>query len=83
MSSMVSSMAALALPPPPGPGAASLIGERVGRYVITRELARGGMGVVYEAVHESIGVSLVVCLDSGAGNYDQLTLPSLGFRTSR
>ncbi len=32
-----------------------LLGERVGTYIITRELARGAMGVVYEAMHETIG----------------------------
>ncbi|MCS6915986.1 MAG: serine/threonine-protein kinase [Myxococcales bacterium] len=51
----MSSVAGLVLPPPPAPSAHSLIGVRLGRYVITRELARGGMGVVYEAVHEHIG----------------------------
>ncbi|WP_163992864.1 serine/threonine-protein kinase [Pyxidicoccus caerfyrddinensis] len=33
----------------------ALLGALVGQYRITRELARGGMGVVYEAVHEAIG----------------------------
>ncbi len=32
-----------------------MVGERIGKYVVTKELARGGMGVVYEAVHETIG----------------------------
>lgn len=30
-------------------------GERLGPYRITRKLAEGGVGVVYEAVHESMG----------------------------
>ena len=29
--------------------------ERVGEFRIVREIGRGGMGVVYEAVHESLG----------------------------
>lgn len=33
----------------------SLIGQRLGQYRIIREIGRGGMGVVYEAVHAVIG----------------------------
>jgi serine/threonine-protein kinase len=32
-----------------------LVGTLVGQYRITREIARGGMGVVYEAIHDVIG----------------------------
>jgi len=39
----------------PQGAARSLIGQRIGRYVVQRELARGGMGVVYEATHEELG----------------------------
>src|SRR5438128_931266 len=37
------------------PASASMLGRRIGTYRITREIGRGGMGVVYEAIHESIG----------------------------
>jgi hypothetical protein len=44
-----------AIAPPPPESVSSLIGQRVGQYRIQRELGRGGMGVVYEAVHDKIG----------------------------
>jgi serine/threonine-protein kinase len=34
---------------------ADLIGKRIDKYEIVRLLGRGGMGAVYEAVHETIG----------------------------
>lgn len=37
----------------PGPG--SFVGEHLGEYRIVSEIARGGMGIVFEAVQESLG----------------------------
>lgn len=51
----------------------SLIGQRIGQYQITREIGRGGMGIVYEAVHAVIGQRVAVktlsaaLLDPGRG----------------
>lgn len=36
------------------------IGRRVGVYRILREIGRGGMGAVFEAVHESIGQRIAI-----------------------
>ena len=44
-----------------------LLGTLVGQYRITREVARGGMGVVYEAIHDVIGqrAAVKVLQDTG------------------
>ncbi len=39
---------------------ATLVGQRVGKYRVLREIGRGGMGAVYEAVHESIGQRIAI-----------------------
>lgn len=36
------------------------VGELAGSYRLTRELGRGGMGIVYEAVHEGLGQRVAV-----------------------
>src|SRR5215467_13942480 len=49
--------------------ASDLVGVTLaGRYRVTRELGHGGMGAVYEAIHERLGkrVAIKVLLDAGA-----------------
>ena len=38
----------------------TLVGQRVGKYRVLREIGRGGMGAVFEAVHESIGQRIAI-----------------------
>jgi serine/threonine protein kinase len=45
-----------------------LLKTLVGQYRITRELARGGMGVVYEALHEVIGQRAAVKVLQSTGD---------------
>lgn len=42
------------------PSMTNLLGQQIGNYRITRELGRGGMGVVYEAIHNAIGYRAAV-----------------------
>jgi CHASE2 domain-containing sensor protein len=52
--------AAAVWPPSEGPDAAAL--TRVGRYQIKRWIGSGGMGVVYEAIHDGLGHSVALKL---------------------
>ncbi len=44
------------------------IPEKIGKYVVSDEVARGGMGVVYKAVHPSLKRDVVIKKMSGRGS---------------
>lgn len=46
------------------------IGDRIGQYRISREIGRGGMGVIYEAIHTEIGRHAAIKLLSPGGADD-------------
>src|SRR5580658_3433296 len=39
-----------------------MIGQTIGKYRVTRQIGQGGMGAVFEAVHESIGQRVAIKL---------------------
>jgi formylglycine-generating enzyme required for sulfatase activity/predicted Ser/Thr protein kinase len=52
----------------------ALIGARFGQYRVVEEIGRGGMGVVYRAVHEGIGQAAAVKVLGGERARDAATL---------
>ena len=49
--------------------------ERIGEYLLIREIGRGGMGIVFEAVHQSLGrrVALKVMLEKELESEKQIS----------
>lgn len=45
---------------PAGETVSDMVGKRVGVYLVRRKLGQGGMGAVFEAVHESIGQRVAI-----------------------
>src|SRR5437762_3430348 len=61
---------------PSGTGHA-LIGQRIGQYRVTRLIGSGGMGQVFEALHEQIGQRVAVKVLSPALSADPLQVRRL------
>ncbi|KAF0244245.1 MAG: protein kinase family [Planctomycetota bacterium] len=65
------------------PAAAAIDGQPFGRYLIRRELGRGGMGIVYEAWDPVLGRSVALKMLSGAGRDLDATAVERLFREAR
>jgi serine/threonine protein kinase len=48
-----------------------MIGKRIGNYRVVRQIGRGGMGAVFEAVHEDIGKRVAIKVLHGRFSQDQ------------
>jgi serine/threonine protein kinase len=46
--------------PPPLPSIPYMVGSQVGRYILVREIGRGGSCVVFEALHRTLNISVAV-----------------------
>jgi len=55
-----------------------LVGKRIGQYEVTAETGRGGMAIVYQAVHPALGRTVAIKVLPAQSTITPMNMPQRG-----